>query len=180
MKVEGRGGRNPCVTYLPTKEICIFVPPCSCSDSASQVVELDWGVGFTISGELACPTALHPRCRVVDIFPGYCLKTGHWPWWTLLLWWFCWSLVILYPLWKVVSCTTRSSLTVLAPLKWTWTPALPHMLLKLPPRPLEYGTTMEVLCFLLLFLCRFVLLCSCFWLSWNSNLAWSLWNTQLG
>ena len=31
-----------------------------------------------------------------------------------------------------------------------------------------------------LFLCRFVLFYHCFWISWISILAWSLWNTQSG
>ena len=57
-----------------------------------------------------------------------------------------WSYLYLYmtsPFWMILSFpygTTKSSLTVLAPLKWTWTPALPHMFLKLSLMPLEYGT----------------------------------------
>ena len=63
-----------------------------------------------------------------------------------------------------VTGATRSSLTMLAPLNWRWTPALSHMFLKLSLSPLEYGITKKVMWFLLLFLCRFVLFCHCFWL----------------
>ena len=35
-----------------------------------------WGYGVTVSGELACPAALHPRCGVVDIFPRFLFKSG--------------------------------------------------------------------------------------------------------
>ena len=44
--------------------------------SASELVELGIG-GVTVSREPACPAALHPRCGIVDICPGSCLKVGY-------------------------------------------------------------------------------------------------------
>ena len=60
---------------------------------------------------------------------------------------------------------TNESLTVLAPLKWTCTPTLLHMFLKLSLSPLEYGTAVKILLFLLMSPWRLIILCHCCWLS---------------
>ena len=71
------GGREaPLWNILTNRRICISVPPLV-GGSTSEVVELDWRGWVTVSREPACPAALHPRCVVVDICSGSCLKVGH-------------------------------------------------------------------------------------------------------
>ena len=122
---------------------------------------------------LRCSLYLSPKC--LPLSPMYFIVH---PGWLQL------HLYIALPFWMMLSLAigaTRSSLTVLAPFKWTCTSTLPHMLLKLSLRPLEYGTTKKVLWVLFLVsMGRFMLLCHCFWLNWNSNLDWSLWNILSG
>ena len=72
MEVSGR--EAPLWNIPINRRICIFVTPLV-GGSASEVVEL--GLGVTVSEELACPAALHPRCGVVDIFPSSCLMVDH-------------------------------------------------------------------------------------------------------
>ena len=73
VEMEVRGQEATPVEHTYQQKNMYVCAPFWLRGSISVVVELGWR-GVTGSRELACLAVLHPRCGVVDISPGSCLK----------------------------------------------------------------------------------------------------------